>query len=91
MKLAQYADANISFLRKTDEVLLFITLLKDFKSVAGVTLHLDKIKALFIADGFKNVRKIALHGLTCTINRAIRCLGVHNQTLCDTLNWEKKY
>ena len=35
--LAQYADDTILFLRNTDEVLLVTKLLKEFKSVAGLT------------------------------------------------------
>ena len=91
IKLAQYADDTILFLCNTDEVLLVTKLIKEFKSVAGLTLNLDKTEALYIADDFENVSTI--HGIACSINGAIRCLGVHvghNQALCDTLNWEKK-
>ena len=91
IKLAQYADDTILFLRNTDEVLLVTKLLKEFKSVAGLNLNLDKTEALYIADDSENVSSI--HGIACNINGAIRCLGVHvghNQALCDTLNWEKK-
>ena len=91
IKLAHYADDTILFLRNTDEVLLVTKLLKEFKSVAGLTLNLDKTEALYIADDFENVSSI--QGIACNINGAIRCLGVHvghNQALCDTLNWEKK-
>ena len=92
IKLAQYADDTILFLRNTDEVLLVTKLLKEFKSVAGLTLNLDQSEALYIADDLKNVSTI--HGIACNwINGAIRCLGVHvghNQALCDTPNWEKK-
>ena len=38
IKLAQYADDTILFLRNTGEVLLVTKLLKDFKSVEGLTL-----------------------------------------------------
>ena len=92
IKIAQYADDTILFLRNTDEVLLVTKLLKEFKSVAGLTLNLDKTEALYIADDFENVSTI--HGIACNITGAIRCFGVHvghNQALCDTLNWEKKY
>ena len=39
----------------------------------------------------KNVSTI--HDIACNIDEAIRCLDVHvghNQTSCDTLNWETK-
>ena len=88
IKLAQYADDTILFLRNTDQVSLVTKLLKEFKSVAGLTLNLDKTVALYIADDFENVSTI--HGIACNINGAIRCLGVHVghiQALCDTLNW----
>ena len=50
IKRAQYADDTILFLRNTDEVVLVTKLLKEFTSVAGLTLNLDKIEALYIAD-----------------------------------------
>ena len=90
-KLAQYADDTILFLRNTDDVLLVTKILNEFKSVAGLTLNLDKTEALHIADDFENVSTI--HGIACNINGVKRCLSVHvghNQALCDTLNWEKK-
>ena len=92
IKLAQYAYDTILFLRNTDEILLITKLLKDFISLAGLTLNLDKTDALYIADDLKNVS--TMNSIACNINGAIRCLGVHvghNQALYDTLNWEKKY
>ena len=49
------ADDTILFLRNTDEVLLVNKLLKELKSVAGLTLNSDKTEALHIADDFENV------------------------------------
>ena len=82
IKLAQYADDTILFLRNTNEVLLVTELVKEFKSVAGLSLNLDTSEALYIADDFENVSTI--HGIACNINGAISCLGVHvghNQAL----------
>ena len=83
IKLAHFADDTILFLRNTDVT----KLLKDFKSVTGLTLNLNKTEALYIADDFKNVSTI--HGIVSKINGDMRCLGVHvghNQALCNTLN-----
>ena len=37
--------------------------LKEFKSVAGLPLNLDKTEALYIAEDFENVSTI--HGIAC--------------------------
>ena len=62
-KLAQYADDTILFLRNTDEVLLVTKLLKEFKSVAGLNLNLDKTEALYIADASENVSSITWYSM----------------------------
>ena len=71
IKSAQYADDTILFLRNTDEVLLVTKLLKEFTSVAGLTLNLDKNEALYIADDLENVSTI--HGIACNINKVYWC------------------
>ena len=90
VKVLQYADDTIFFLKSTDDVKMCIKEIERFSQVAGPKLNISKTECLGIGN---------LEGLETTIanikttNKPIRYLGIyitHNKAEFKTLNWENQ-
>ena len=91
IKLSQYADDTVLFLKNEAEVFKAIHILKEFQLVAGLKLNVAKTEALYLGDNFQDIMFVA--GIQCVTHGSVRCLGIHvghDQTNCDKLNWETK-
>ena len=91
IKISQYADDCILFLKDKNELCSAISLLNQFGEVSGLQLNLNKCKGLWIGLN-KNLQKdCSLFGIKWP--ESLKYLGVyigHNKKELNTLNWDYK-
>ena len=91
VKISQYADDSMLFLKNLEQIYLAIEILTEFGKFAGLVLNVDKTQALYLGTMINQQNQFG--GIKLTTD-PIRCLGVyvgHDQEGNEDKNWKEKF
>ena len=91
IKLTQYADDCLLFLRNKHELCTSLSILNNFGSVSGLTLNIGKCEGLWIGSAKNRQDNCTLFGINWP--ETIKYLGIyigHNKETLNKKNWSEK-
>ena len=92
VKLMQYADDAVLFLKDQTEMEKSISIVNSFGSVAGTLLNMSKCEGLWLGTYKNRQMDCTLFGIKWPTD-PIRCLGIYigyNKDANDILNWQNR-